>query len=131
MCIQYETNQSPNMLLSLFCVIHLLLSMGSNLKSGLFSSEISLKKSDFFHCKWQSIVHSFRVWDGGVSTSPLSSRAPSSADLCGPCAGCLLLCEFICAPALLCLEGLAFLVSSIPCGPYTLSIDSSTDFPEP
>ena len=33
--------------------------------------------------------------------------------------------------ALLCLEGLVFLVSSIPSGSYTLTASSSTEFPEP
>lgn len=40
---------------------------------------------------------------------------------------CMLQCEFICASVPLCLEGVTFMVSSIPSGPYILSAFSCTE----
>jgi hypothetical protein len=67
---------------------------------------------------------------GVCVTSSFRSRTPTGADACRPCACCLRLCEFRSAPALLCLEGIDLLMSSLSCGSYSFSIFSSTEFPE-
>lgn len=54
-----------------------------------------------------------------------------SMNLCRPCTSNHSLWEFTCVPVLLCLEGIASLVSSILTNSYNLSSSSSTNFPEP
>ena len=96
--------------LSLFCV------------GGLYTHWDSVE----LICQWLSNRESFLVRDGAVSTS-LGAGTPSDLEQ-GLCV-LLSLREFICA-AILCLEGLVLLDSSIPSASYSFSISSSTGFPE-
>ena len=106
---------------SLLCVGHLLLGMEPGLQLERTFSSVSGYQLE--------IVSGIGI--GLVSTSPLSTGFPSGLDLCGLSAHCYSLCEFISAVALLCLEDLVSLVSSIPSGSYNLSASSSSGVPEP
>lgn len=55
---------------------------------------------------------SFWVRLGAHVHFPLSAGTPTGLDLCGPCAYCHSLCEFISVLVLLGIEGLVFLESS-------------------
>lgn len=68
---------------------------------------------------------------GHLSTCPFSSRTPSGAPLRRPCARCLSLCEFVCAPGLLCLECLVLLVSPNSSGSYSIYFYSLKGFLSP
>lgn len=67
----------------------------------------------FSFCKWLSTGGCFWIRDGWMCLLLLSSLGPpSAAVLCGPYACCHSVCDFICVPALLCLEDLVVLNQS-------------------
>lgn len=113
---------------SLFCVSYLLLVMELTLKSCLFIHWDTFGENLVFICKWLWIWDKFWVRDG---TCVHRAGVSYGTDPCKPCACCPSLCEFICISVLLCLEGLALLVSSFPSGSYTLSAFSSAEFSGP
>lgn len=94
-----------------FYVEHLLLDGGLSLNVVCTTSETLLEETNFlFPLGWVGLVFAF----------PLSTRTLSGLDLCRLCACCHGLYEFIRVPALLYLEDLVSVVTSISTGSYNL-----------
>lgn len=114
--------------LTLFCVDHLLLGVGPALKYSLWIQWGFTGENQFFLWELFSTGDRFRVRFEALCPLPISYGTPSDLDLCRPYACCP--SEFMRALILLCLEGLVFLVSSVPSGSDTPSTSSSAGFPK-
>jgi hypothetical protein len=78
----------------------------TTLQSSLFPQWDSLENTKISCTDGYQLEIASELGMGHASTSLFRSKTPSGADPCRPCAHCLSRCEFICAPVLLCLEGL-------------------------
>lgn len=87
---------------------------------------MSLHWRQIFFFPLQTFANSFCIGVGLMSPSHLRAGTPSGSDMGRLFACCQSPCEFISASVLLCLEGLASLVSCIPAVFYNLSASSST-----
>lgn len=95
-----------------FYVEHLLLNGGGGLKCVYTTSETPLEETNLlFPLGWVGLVFTF----------PLSTLTSSGLDLGRLCVCCHGLYEFKCVPALLDLEDLVSLMTSITTGSYNLS----------
>lgn len=87
-------------------------------------NDTALSKNYFFICEQLEIV-------SGLDMLSLSLLGLYLAQACVDTMHAVTVFQFICALFLLCLEGLASLVSFSPSGSYNFSVPSSARFPEP